>query len=110
MKSILVLLILVLGGSWMPTGGPAAAADLGLTRASAHSRGKFLPFPRSARATAVWGESACWRGCQGSCTWGLSACLAVDAQGRCLKYTNACDRSCQRDCRTQGGPYVAIGD
>ena len=106
MKLAVLLLALLLGGIVMPTNGSAVAADLGLSRAPAYGHGYALPFPRSARAAAVWGEGACWRDCQRSCTWGLTGCLAVDSQGRCLKATDACDRSCQRDCRVEGGPYV----
>ena len=108
MKSLLVLLALVCGGMVLPSGGPAAAADLGLTRAPAMRHISSLPFRRSPRAAAVWGEGACWQACQRECTWGLAGCLQVDGQGRCLKATDACDRSCQSDCRLRGGPYVDL--
>ena len=110
MKLAIILLALLLGGIVMPTGGPANAADLGLSQAPAYGHGHALPFPRSARAASVWGEGTCWNACQASCTWGLTGCLAVDSQGRCLKATDACDRSCQRDCRVEGGPYLPISD
>ncbi len=106
MKLAMLLLVLLFGGIMMPNSRPAVGADLGLTRAPAYGHRFALPFPRSARAAAVWGEGACWRDCQRTCTWGLTGCLAVDSQGRCLKTTDACDRSCQRDCRVSGGPYV----
>lgn len=67
---------------------------------------KELPFPRDARAQAVWGERSCWSECQSYCTWGEAACLERDPQGRCLKLTDRCDRMCQRECRTRGGPLV----
>lgn len=107
MKRLAIILAVLVGGISVPPNGPAAAADLGVARAPAYVQLHALPFPRSARAAAVWGEGACWHSCQATCTWGLPACLSVDGQGRCLQDTNACDRSCQRDCRTRGGPYVA---
>ena len=106
MKVRIVLLALLFGAFGLPGSGPARAADLGLRTAPAYSRGHVLPFPRSARAAAVWGEGACWQGCQARCTWGQSACLSADSQGACLKDTDACDRMCQRDCRMRGGPYL----
>lgn len=69
--------------------------------------GDTLPFPRTSRSQSVYAASACWSGCQSYCTWGEAACLQVDAQGRCLELTDRCDRYCQRECRTRGGPYVA---
>lgn len=103
MKVAIVMLALLLGGILMlPVG--LATANPGQTRKPSY--GHALPFPRNARAAAIWGEGACWSACQASCTWGLASCLSVDAQGRCLKHTDACDRSCQRACRTRGGPYV----
>jgi hypothetical protein len=105
MKHFIVLLSLLFGGIVMP----AAAADIGALR-SGYAQGQTspLPFPRSARAQAIWGEVACWRDCQQTCTWGLADCLSFDGQGRCLRATDACDRSCQRACRVRGGPYLAI--
>lgn len=106
MRIRIVLLALLLGGIVVPGWGLARAADLGVRTAPAYSRSHALPFPRSARATAVWGEGACWNDCQATCTWGQSACLVTDSQGLCVKYTDACDRMCQRDCRARGGPYL----
>lgn len=111
MKHLIVLLALLFGGIVMPTGGPATATDLGTTAPGySHRQASVLPFPRNARADAVWGEAACWRDCQASCTWGLAGCLSVDTQGRCVKYADTCDRSCQRECRARGGPYLPIDD
>lgn len=107
MKIRIVLLALLFGGIMMLGWGPARAADLRATRpADGHRAAPALPFPRSARAAAVWGEGACWNDCQATCTWGHTACLSVDSQGVCVKDTDACDRMCQRDCRTKGGPYL----
>jgi hypothetical protein len=111
MKPLILLLGLLFGGIVMPS-GVAAAADMGADRgamrpASGQGQTSILPFPRSARAQAVWDEGACWRDCQVTCTSGLAGCLSFDSQGRCLQATDACDRSCQRQCRVRGGPYLA---
>lgn len=116
MKTSTVLLALlvaaILGGLLLPSAGPAQAADLTSWRHGARSamvampRGDVLPFPRSERSQSVWASDACWSGCQSYCTWGLAGCLKVDAQGQCLKFTDHCDRVCQRECRTMGGPLV----
>ena len=65
-----------------------------------------LPFTRGERAGTVWAASACWSDCGSHCTWGLAVCLSHDAQGHCLKLGDACDRYCQRECRTSGGPLL----
>jgi hypothetical protein len=88
----------------------AQAADVSVrTRTTAVSitKERVLPFPREERAASVWGEEACWTGCQSYCTWGEASCVQLDAQGVCLKATDRCDRYCQRQCRTSGGPLVA---
>jgi hypothetical protein len=103
MKFAAVLIGLLLGGIAMPTMAPAAERTL-----APANYVRELPFPRSPRAEAVWASRACWGECQSTCTWDLVGCLRVDAQGRCLKHTAACDRACQRDCRTRGGPYLPI--
>lgn len=108
MKVRIFLLALLFGAIGMPGLGQVRAADLGLRIAPAYSRGHDLPFPRSARAAAVWGEGACWNDCQATCTWDQTACLSADSQGACVKDTDACDRMCQRDCRTRGGPYMNL--
>ncbi|MGI8524961.1 MAG: hypothetical protein ACR2K5_02095 [Pseudolabrys sp.] len=69
-----------------------------------------LPFPRSERAQSVWQSGACWSECGAHCAWSQSACLRVDSQGRCIAWTDACDRYCQRICRTLGGPLLNITD
>jgi hypothetical protein len=67
-----------------------------------------LPFPRSKRADSVWASGRCWRECGSFCAWGMAGCLREDAQGRCLKLTDKCDRYCQRECRTTGGPFLSF--
>lgn len=106
--AVLALAVL-LGGIVLPA-GPAAAADTarqpGLTRSLTGIRP--LPFARSERAQAVWASGACWSECGSYCAWGLAGCLERDAQGQCLKLTDTCDRYCQRNCRTSGGPLLPL--
>jgi hypothetical protein len=106
MKRAILLIGLMFGGIVMTPAGMAAAAERVLAPRPAPVR--MLPFPRSEQAQSVWASDACWSGCQSTCTWDLPACLQADSQGHCLKYTDACDRACQRSCRTQGGPYLPI--
>lgn len=102
MKRAALLIGLLLGGIVLPRVETAAAAERFVAPASV----KPLPFPRSARAQAVWGEGGCWNACQSSCTWNFAACLRLNSQDRCLQQTDVCDRDCQRSCRTRGGPYL----
>ena len=87
---------------------PAQASDLRQWRNPA--RLYVLPFPRSDRAQAVWESDACWNGCGAQCSWGQNACLRVDAQSHCVAWTDACDRTCLKTCRTSGGPLLDITD
>ena len=86
--------------------GPAAAADLTVRTPVAHAN--TLPFPRSERAQSVWASGSCWRDCSAYCAWGQTGCLTHDAQGTCLKLADTCDRYCQRQCRTSGGPLLPL--
>ena len=64
------------------------------------------PFERSERAASIWASDACWSDCGATCAWNLNGCLYRDTQGTCILYSAACDRYCQRDCRSQGGPFL----
>ena len=90
------------------TGLPAEAVDGRAPpwRYNAHS--SDLPFPRSGRAESIWASGTCWTECGSYCAWGLAGCLKEDSQGRCLKLTDKCDRYCQRECRTRGGPFLSV--
>jgi hypothetical protein len=118
MNRSIVLTVLLLAGVLLSP-GPGAAAEPGLSRYSMpavvgphpkiwryNAPNQELPFARSTRAQAVWDSGACWSECGAACAWGLNACLYQDTQGRCLVYTDACDRYCQRSCRMQGGPFL----
>ena len=105
-----LLVGLGLGSIWAGVAAPAYAADLISGRYTARMataamlRAEGSPFPQGKRAQSIWASDACWSGCQSYCTWGEAACLTVDAQGRCLQYTDRCDRVCQSTCRPTGGP------
>jgi hypothetical protein len=102
MRALLLLLILAITAL-----SPAHAADVTATRHAALTMpAKVLPFPRSARSQPVWASGVCWNECGAYCTAGLVGCLKRDAQGQCLKATDRCDRFCQNQCRTEGGPLL----
>jgi hypothetical protein len=84
---------------------PAGAADV-TSRPAALTTPQTLPFPRSERAQSVWASGACGNQCGAYCAQGLVGCLAPNAQGECLQVTDRCDRYCQNQCRTQGGPLL----
>jgi len=106
MKPAIVLIALFLGGILLPAAGPTSAAEQKPWRYT--TRSQELPFQRSERAQSVWASGACWSECGSYCAWGQTVCLQRDPQGQCLKLTDACDRYCQRDCRTSGGPLLPI--
>jgi hypothetical protein len=84
---------------------PAGAADV-TVRPAALTTPQTLPFPRSERAQSVWASGLCSRECGAYCAEGMVGCLDRNAQGQCLKFTDRCDRYCQNQCRTQGGPLL----
>ena len=115
MKPAILLIALLIGALWTASAGPAKAADLRPMQATTQAKTwrmtaprDVLPFPRSERAQSVWASNACWSECGSYCAWGQTQCLERDSQGQCLKLTDRCDRSCQRECRTSGGPLLPI--
>jgi hypothetical protein len=116
MKRWVVLIALVLGALWLPMAAAVAADDgkisnikssvVTMWRYNAHPEG--LPYPRSERSQSVWASGGCWSECGSYCAWGMAGCLQRDAQGQCIKLTDKCDRYCQRECRTSGGPFLPI--
>lgn len=107
MKNAFVWIALLLGGLWMAE--PALAADLkpaAMKTWRMSARSDVLPFSRSERAQAVWDGNERWTACGSYCAWGQTQCLERDSQGTCLKLTDKCDRMCQRDSRTAGGPLI----
>lgn len=88
---------------------PAANAGAGAPEVWRYNKqNSGPPFALSKRAQSVWASGACWSECGSYTTWNLVDCLDHDAQGRCLKHTDAGDRACQRACRTRGGPFLPI--
>lgn len=107
MTRAILLFALLLGG--LVLGEPSGAADLKPVAAKSwrmSPRADVLPFPRSERSQAVWDGNARWTECGSYCAWGQTQCLERDSQGTCLKLTDKCDRMCQRDARTAGGPLI----
>jgi hypothetical protein len=98
LKTLLAIGIVMIAGT-------ASAAD-NTTSWRYNAHGSELPFPRSERAQTVWASQRCWRECGSYCAWGMAGCLQQDSQGLCLKLTDKCDRYCQRECRTNAGPYL----
>lgn len=107
MKRALVLILLIAVLAPAAIGGSAFAADVSV-RPAPQQPIKALPFPRSERAQSVWASGACWSECGSYCAWGEAGCLRSDAQGLCLQLTDTCDRYCQRQCRTSGGPLLPL--
>ncbi len=103
--AIFIACLCVLVGASLWT---AAAADMSYRPAIVRSQSQLLPFPRSERAASVWASDACWSECGAYCAWGEAGCLARDNRRRCLKLTDTCDRYCQRQCRTSGGPLLSL--
>lgn len=107
MKCALALIALLLSGLWVA--GPATAADLKPVTMKTwrmSPRTDVLPFPRGERSQAVWDAGARWTECGSYCAWGQTQCLERDSQGLCLRLTDRCDRLCQRQSRTAGGPLI----
>jgi hypothetical protein len=88
---------------------PAAAADAGIWRKPAPPPAMaYRVIPRSPEASLVWAGDACWRGCAMDCGRHFQACLSADAPESCIVQNNACDRFCQRECRSYGGPLLPL--
>lgn len=110
MKRIAVLIAYVavlVGVSLCPT-APVAAADVSYRPAVTRPHSQSLPFPRTERAQSVWASDTCWSECGAYCAWVGAGCLIRDSQDQCLKLTDTCDRYCQRQCRTSGGPLLPL--
>jgi hypothetical protein len=111
MKPAFFLIALLFGGILLAPSDSAAAADSKTQNAKIWRysiQQQELPFARGERAQSVWAGGACWTECGSHCVWGMAGCLVQDAQGRCLKLTDACDRYCQRECRSSGGPLLPV--
>jgi hypothetical protein len=71
---------------------------------------RVSPYPAGKRAASVWDSDACWRGCTSDCNWRMEACLRETDADACRPHLDACDRACQRACRSRGGPLLGFID
>jgi hypothetical protein len=122
MTRAILLTILLLSGLLFSVAGPVSGAELSAARYSPvpavvgphppiwryNGPPQEPPFPHSGRSQAIWASDACWSECGAYCAWNLNGCLYHDSQGICILYSAACDRYCQRACRTAGGPFLPI--
>jgi hypothetical protein len=109
MKRPFILIALLIGGILLAPVGLASAAEQAAIRSSPwryNAQRQEPPFSRSEEAQSVRASGACWSECGSHCAWGQTGCLQHDAQGQCVKLTDACDRYCQRECRASGGPLL----
>jgi hypothetical protein len=108
MKAIFLSLILALA-----TLLPASAADVAVSHRAYRQAHRAVP-PRlplalrtlSKRSASVMASTSCWRGCTALCGADFQACLRFDVLVGCLDDNNACELTCQRQCRPLGGPLV----
>ena len=108
MKAFVILFVMALAG-------PAAAGEYTLeNRPDVVFKGGSVhktPYPQSRRSTSVWVSDACWRDCSASCTWKMEACVRAGNADACRPQLDACDRSCQRECRSPwSGPLLGFFD
>jgi hypothetical protein len=102
-----ILSCLLLTGILMAA-GPTTAGEGKAPPWRYNNHSSDLPFPRGERAESVWASGRCWTECGSYCAWGFAGCLQQDSQGKCVKLADKCDRYCQRECRTMGGPFLPI--
>ena len=107
---ILVALVLFLG-----LVAPAAANDYLLEHrpevtfrdGPAH----MTPYPQSGRSATVWNRTACWNDCSTDCKARMTGCMTSASPDACRPHLDACDRSCQRSCRSfWQGPLAGFLD
>jgi hypothetical protein len=108
---VLAALMLLFAGLVLP----AAADDYSYANrplvAFPHPRGDVIhvsPFPMSKRAAAVWAADSCWRECTTLCGQRMTACVNFRDADACRPHLQACDLTCQKQCRTRGGPALNI--
>lgn len=69
------------------------------------------PYPQNSRQASVWNSDACWRDCTATCNAKMAGCMSANTSDACRPYLDACDRTCQRDCRGWwGGPFLGVVD
>lgn len=69
------------------------------------------PYPQSGRSMTVWNRDACWSSCTADCKWRMTGCVSSADPDACRPHLDACDRSCQRSCRSfWQGPLLGFID
>jgi len=109
MKPLVAALLLIAGlltpaaaGDYSPANRPEVSFNGGPVHVS--------PYPMSKRAAAVWASDTCWRECTATCNGNMEYCVRAGDADTCRPHLDACDRACQRDCRTRGGPLLGFVD
>lgn len=112
---LVALLLLVAGLFATDLAAPAAAGDYTLENRPEVSFKNgpvhISPYPQGARAASVWNSDACWRDCKSSCMWKMEYCTGSASPDACRPHLDACDRACQRSCRSPwSGPLLGFID
>jgi hypothetical protein len=69
------------------------------------------PYPQSGRSMTVWNRIACWNDCKTDCNARMAGCVGSADPDACRPHLDACDRSCQRSCRSfWQGPLLGFID
>jgi hypothetical protein len=107
---VLMALLFVLGMV-----APAAANDYRLEHRPAVSFKNgpehITPYPQSGRSMTVWNRDACWNDCKTDCKARMAGCVGSADVDSCRPHLDACDRSCQRSCRSfWQGPLLGFVD
>jgi hypothetical protein len=118
MKVPVTFLLLLTGVVAAGLAAPAAANDYTLeNRPSVVFPGPSggivhqTPYPQGARSASIWAHDACRRDCTASCTWRMASCTQSAGADACRPHLNACDRTCQRSCRSiWSGPVLGFVD
>ena len=85
----------------------AAAADVELRRPHTRSyRIAPLPIAPDSLSATVLASDGCWRACEAHCGWHVRTCIKHEGVTGCLPHNDSCDRTCQKQCRTYGGPLL----
>ena len=113
MKPLVALLLLLLGLIASATAGEIGMENRPLVTFPG-PKGRIVhqtPYPQTSRAATVWNGDACWRECSASCTWKMDYCVGASDADQCRPHLDACDRSCQRSCRSWWqGPLLGFMD
>ena len=116
-RAAMLLTVFTFLGAFLGPVAPAAAGDYTMAnRPEVIFPGRnggivhISPYPAGKRAASVWASDVCWRDCRTSCTWRMESCVGTMSADACRPQLDACDRACQRSCRTRGGPWLGFLD